>query len=218
MNPRIINTAVPLLCLALLWAVFTQQRHVTRLRVEKQQVMDGFAPADANVSDEPATRPAAAASPELLRLRNEVAQLTARRKELATVRTENERLQARVAERATNAAVARSVSYLRKSDAQFAGYNTPENTMQTVLWAIQNRDITSLTQAFSSEMLEHMPRDGQHLFDDADKITGLTILGRTQMPDGSVQLEIMDNRSDAVEKVPLFLINGQWRIGEPKRD
>jgi hypothetical protein len=29
------------------------------------------------------------------------------------------------------------------------GYNTPEDTLQSLLWAVQNRDLTNLLQAFT---------------------------------------------------------------------
>ena len=89
----------------------------------------------------------------MLRLRNEVHQLTGRQRELAGERDENERLHAQVAARATNAPAADGLppGYILRSKAQFLGYSTPEDTIQSVLWAMQNRDFTNLLQAMTPE-------------------------------------------------------------------
>src|SRR4051812_980272 len=106
MSPRVINPLMVLLAVALLGAVWLQQRRLGGLRDEKQELLALLA-GDAAPADSQGTASITApASSELLRLRSEVAQLTARRKELAAARTENERLQARIAERVRNPAAA----------------------------------------------------------------------------------------------------------------
>jgi len=84
----------------------------------------------------------------LLRLRNEVSRLTGRKRELTGALTENESLRAQLARRATNspAGTGLPAGYIRKNQAKMAGYNTPEDTIQSLLWALNNRDFPNLLQ------------------------------------------------------------------------
>ena len=134
-------------CLATLWGVWDQRSQLAGLRAEQQQAMahlaaraDGTAPAataDAGGAVSAARPAAPAATPELLRLRSEVTRLTERRRELQGVRAENERLRAQLASRTHNGLRGSQSppGYIRKSEARMVGLNTPEDTLQTLLWA-----------------------------------------------------------------------------------
>ena len=41
--------------------------------------------------------------------------------------------------------------YIRKSEARMVGYSTPDDTLQSFLWAIQNRDLTNVLQALAPD-------------------------------------------------------------------
>ena len=41
--------------------------------------------------------------------------------------------------------------YVRKRDARLVGFNTPEDTLQSLLWAIQNHDLAKVLEAFTPD-------------------------------------------------------------------
>src|SRR5205814_6918127 len=126
------------------------------LRAERARLLSQFAARSgpSRPAQETEASPNAAATPsdappvslELLRLRNDVARLAGRRRELAGVRAENERLSVQLAARGTNSSVRTGLppNYMRKAQARLVGYNTPEETVQSFLWAVQNHDFTNL--------------------------------------------------------------------------
>jgi hypothetical protein len=220
MKRILISSALTLMLLVMLWGVYAQQQQLARLRAEQQQSVDRF-----NVSA-PEASTAAAASPavtpsssELLRLRSEVAQLTRQRRDLSAAQAENDRLQTRIAMRVTNKVESAGV-FIRSSEARFSGYSTPEATLQTTVWAMQNHDFTNFVQSFTPEMASDFMKEGrpEEFTKSIDTPPGVRILGRTQMPDGSVQLTIQPENSEKAEKTRFYLINGAWKISEHKED
>ena len=85
---------------------------------------------------------------EVLRLRSQVGQLERRKRELAAVTEESKRLQAQLSTKATNvtSGVALPAGYIRKSEAKYAGFGSPEDSLQSFLWAIEHRDLRTLMQ------------------------------------------------------------------------
>lgn len=84
---------------------------------------------------------------ELLRLRGEFARLHQRQRELGPLQAENKALLARVAAAQANAkpgAVALPPGYLKRQDARFAGFGTPEAALESLFWAVANRDTNTL--------------------------------------------------------------------------
>jgi len=164
---------------------------------------------------------ASIASPELLRLRSELTRLEVQKRELAGVRAENQRLKERLEARASSPEAAPNRAYFTTETARFVGYNSPEDTVQSVFWAIQHRDVTNVLQAFTPQMVEQfqqsMPTQALNelVQGRAAVITNLVILDHTAMPDGSVELSIQTPENQSPEKTRFYLINGQWKIGEP---
>ena len=151
MNRRVLfGGFLAAVCLAILWGVWGQRSELAGLRAEHQQLQAQLAaradspppPATAEPAGPASTSPqqALAVTPELLRLRNEVTRLTERRQALAGVRAENERLRAQLATRGTNGPAGFQLppGYIRKSEARMVGYNSPDDTLQSLLWAVQN--------------------------------------------------------------------------------
>jgi hypothetical protein len=160
----------------------------------------------------------------LLRLRNEVTRLTERRRELAAVRADNERLHAQLVHRGTNGPAGYQLppGYLRKSEARFMGYSSPENTIQSLLWSIQNHDLTNMLQSFSPEKSEQLmaevaesKRPPENFFQDAGALPGMGILSRKQLPDGSVELQV--EMAPGLNPAPIRMrqFGGQWKITAP---
>src|SRR5713101_7976765 len=200
MNKRnVITVLAVVLCTGAVWRVTVQRQELVRVRAEQGRLIALSVPA----SQEPTTQkggdseaqeaanPAEAVPPELLQLRDEVQRLTRRLSELSAVSKEAEQLQAQLQNSQTNSAagVRLPPGYLRKSQAQNVGYNTPEDTMQTFLWALQNRDLTNLTLAFKPETGRRRQFE-RGFVGEASAGPGLGIGSRRQVPDGTIELEV----------------------------
>ena len=189
-------------CLVTLWGVWGQRCQLAGLRAEQQQLLAQVtARADGAASPGTAAPPALVVTPELLRLRNEVTRLTERRLELAGERTENEQLRAQLASRGTNGAGGNQppAGYVRKSEARMVGYNTPDDTLQSFLWAAQNHDLTNFQQAFTPEVAEQIraragesPQSIEGFWNNETGIVGLRIVSREQdASDGSIAVGVV---------------------------
>lgn len=228
MNGRILFSGfLVVVCLATLWGVWGQRSELAGLRAEHQQLQSQLAartdspatPATAETAGPGAATPTPAlvVTPELLRLRNEVTRLTERRRELAAVRGENERLHAQLASRGTNGP---APGYIRKSEARMVGYNSPDDTLQSLLWAIQNHDFTNVLQAFTPEraaQLQARARQSdesvEDLFRDSAALVGMAVVGRKQnTSDGSVDVEVEVLPGMPHTEISFRQINGQWKV------
>ncbi len=222
-------------CLATLWGVWNQRAQVAELRAAQQQLAalvaakaDGpAAPVSAEAVDAASgTRePALVATPELLRLRSEVTRLTGRRRELASVRGEIERLRAQAAARGTNgpAGVQLPPGYIRKREARMVGYNTPEDTLQSLLWAMHNHDLTNVLQALTPEQAEQLRahaggsrESSEDFFRTTAGFVGMRVVKREQEAnDGSITLELEVIPGMPGPRIKFHQINSQWKIAEP---
>jgi hypothetical protein len=232
MNRRIwISTFLLVVWAATLWGIWRQQGQLEGLRTEHRQLQaqlaaDADRPApspnvEAGAAAPETSSPALVVTPELLRLRSEVTQLEERKRELAGVRAENEALRAQFASRGTNrpAGLPLPPGYVRRSEARMVGYGTPDDTIQSLLWAIQRRDLTNLLQAFTPAMAEEIRngiarsnRSTEDYFSEAASLPGMAILGRKELPDGSVELGVVMVPDQASPPIRLRQVNGQWKI------
>jgi hypothetical protein len=236
MNRRVLFSGLLIVaCLAALWGVWGQRSQLAGLHAEQQQLLDQPA-AGAERSTSPGTAdsegagpgtppPTMVVTPEILRLRGEVTRLTERKRELAGVRAENERLRAQLADRGTNAPAGLQLppGYMRKSEARMVGYNSPDDTLQSLLWAIQNRDLTNILQAFAPDRAQQL-RDqaaasrgsSDDFFSQAAGLPGMRILRREPAAsDGSIAMEVEVVPDAPVERVTFRQFNGQWKIDGP---
>jgi hypothetical protein len=157
---------------------------------------------------------------ELLRLRGEVTRLRARLKELSGIRVENEKLRAQLnAARAGGTPAGLPEGYTRRRDAQFAGYGSPEATLQSMLWAIEHQDTNVLFAAFDPEnsrrMREAMTGDGADEFwKQARVVPGWRVVEKQQLvPDGVIlKVEIMPG--EAPQDMRLRLFGNEWKLAE----
>ena len=228
MNKRkVITVLAVVLCTGAVWRVTVQRQELLRVRAEQERLIAlsvpaSQAPTTQNGGDfeaQKAANPAEAVPPELLQLRAEVQRLTRRLSELSAVSKAAEQLQAQLQNSQTNSAagVRLPPGYLRKSQAQNVGYNTPEDTMQTFLWALQNRDLTNLTLSFKPETAERFGRTTmleRGFIGEASAIPGLRIVSRRQEPDGTIELEVEVVPGEQTSTFRLEAINGQWKIAE----
>jgi hypothetical protein len=207
------------LCLGTGWAVMAQRRELVRLRAQQERAAERVESAHSEIDDNkaPANTEALtdADSRELLRLRSEVTRLNARKRELADIVETNKRLGVELRSRSTNVAANQlPPGYIHKSEAQFAGYSSPENTVQSFLWAVHHRDVNALLQSFSPEMSAKLEAHGgtDSFFKSAGPMPGMAIRSRNNLPDGSVELEIEIGPSMPTDKLHLSPINGEWKF------
>jgi hypothetical protein len=233
MNQRVsLGGLLAVVCLAALWVVWGQRSQLAALRAEQQQLLaqlaaraDGPASlraAEAAGASSATPHPALVATPELLRLRSQVTRLTERRRELAGAWPENERLRARLASRGTNGlgGFQLPAGYVRRSEARMVGYSTPDDTLQSLLWAAQNHDLTNLLQAFAPEMAEEIrahlgesPQSIEDFWRDSASLVGARITSRIpDASDGSITVEMEVVPGEDGPRWTFRQVNGQWKI------
>jgi hypothetical protein len=227
MKPRfLVSSLLTLACLAMFWGLLAQRLQLVGLRAEQHRVPDArpnqietSTNAPTNDTAPEISAPALTVTPELLRLRSEVTRLTERRRELVSVATENQRLLAQLASRGSNggAGMKPPPGYVRKSEAQFVGYATPENTLQSFLWALRNHDLTNFSQALAPDVAQELQsgRSPEAFFDQANGLVGLGIVGRRELDDGTVETEVEMIPGLPREHIRFRQINGQWKIAGP---
>ncbi len=217
MNRAWVISCAGVVCLAALSAAIIQGWQVSSLRAEQQRLLAQVAgpgpeaPGSPTVPEGQASGVVATAPPsaERLRLRGEVTRLEARQRELALVRAENERLRLELAAATNNAAgAALPPGYLRRADARMAGCGTPEDTLETLLWALQHEDEDRLAKLFSPIALQ-----GFRSVQGGDHLIGMAIVGKEQMP---VLQQVVLRVLVAPEVPPtrFFLqpVGGEWKI------
>jgi hypothetical protein len=224
------NRALPIglsgaVCLAALWAAIQQGRQLSELRAEQRRwVAELDRPQPSGMAAPPEGRgiggpPAGPASPELLRLRSEVTRLGALQRELTPARAENERLRVQLAAAGTNnAGRALPPGYVRRAEAVMAGYNRPENTLQSLLWAVHHKDRDRVLQAFTPAAAEQLQKAGaEDLLQSVQGLIGMGVVGKELLPDGSVEVRALVAPDLPALSLRLESIGGQWKIAWPPR-
>jgi hypothetical protein len=230
----IITVGFVALCGAALWGILNQGRQVSELRAEEQR-LESARPTTNDLAAETIASPTPEVPRELLQLRAEVARLSQEQRGLAGARTENERLRLQLEERKTNSAARKTAGYIRASEAKWLGYNTPEDTLQSMFWAAQNRNLEKFLEAITPEAAEDVkslfknsdnPEEAARKFFDQEGFPpGFRIIGREQVADGVVALtvQVLKPKSntepgvemDSAEPVRFEQIAGQWKMGKP---
>ena len=180
------------------------------------------APEEKVETSQPPATVQAGPSLELLRLRNQVGQLERRKRELAGLTAENQKLQVQLAAKATNSpggGVALPSGYIRRANAKNVGFGSPEDALQSFLWAIEHRDLPTLLQVFEPSQAEQiaaeLKRSGssEDFFKDAGVVPGLLITERQSKEDGSVDLTVrIDPTDDSTQRMRFKQFDGQWRM------
>ncbi len=217
MNKRVLTiAAVAAVCLAAALAVIAQRRQLSTLQAQKDQLAAQAAgPAD---RIEASSKEPSQASTELLELRNKITQLTQRKNELAGVRPENETLQAQLAGKINNSAAASAPSgFIRKADARWVGTAKPEDTFQSALWALHNRQIDTFLQLLepgSAEKLrQQIGNSPEKFLDDAATIPAMRVSNLQNFGAATMKANLDLGPDDRTPRpIFFFLLNGQWKI------
>lgn len=225
MNPRsFINGVLVLASLGLISTTLLRARQTARMKAEAFQTLaemtaqaaPGAAAASPGAAAESGQRSEADLL-ELMRLRNEVAQLRQRQRELANAQAENNALRQRVAAAPASAsAVALPPGYIRRKDAQLAGYQTPEAALQSFIWAIANKNTNTLCQVLdreaASNLFEDLHRKGPDEFwKEVSIIPGFRIIGNRANSENSSELTVEFAPGDE-QKITAMKNGEEWKL------
>src|SRR5215471_19238093 len=222
MNTRSLTIAVSTTTLLLLIIVAGAQNHrASTLHAEQMALLtQSNQPAPATQPDAVnATRDSdsttSPTSPELLQLRSQVGQLMQRRHELQTERTENEHLRGLVSVAGTNAPL--PAGYIRRKQARWVGQNTPDNTLESFLWAVENRNTTKLLSLLAPRSADELNKaiadQGDAFFNGASMVPGMHIVSHKRLADGSIEATIEVMPGQPVDEPCIFrMIDGQWKM------
>ncbi len=137
---------------------------------------------------------------------------------LLPVRAEHDRLVLELAARGTNAS-GLPRNFIRKSEARLVGYNSPEATLQSFLYAIRNRDLTNFFQAFTPEGVSRLKSQGlespdrlEKLFDESQDLIGLSILDREQRQQDLIAANVQILPGLPPTQILFRLVNSQWKM------
>lgn len=155
---------------------------------------------------------------ELLRLRGEITRMRERVRGMAGVRAENQQLKARLQQPVhTDGRQGLPAGYQHRRAAQFAGYGSPEATIQSLLWATENRDTNALFAAFDTEQSQAMrnalARDDGGAFWNALRVVPgwrITSGGRRGADQAFLTVEFMPGAPP--QDMYLRLIGNEWKI------
>ncbi len=176
---------------------------------------------------------AAAEKLELLKLRNEVRQLRENTKELeklraelATARAETSRL--RTAQTSNAATPTNAPGFVGKEGWRFAGYSSPETTVQSLLYSMASGDYDAFIAGVAPADRETFLKEGDltrekftaESTQGSDKIAGYRILGReASSTDEKVVLsvEVLEVNGKSKPQSMVFIRDGQeWRMTHRK--
>ena len=216
---RKLSALLFLLSILAIAGVFVQRSRLASLSLQLDQLIQARrnlagARMSEPIKQEGAGNPAAvnSGSSELLRLRNQVSQLNSQLRELGAVTVENQRLREEISKRGAN-------SYIRRSEAQMAGYNTPADTVQTFLWSLQHHDVKTLLESFTREgssMIDGTAggdgRSIEHFFQQAEALVGIRLGNPEQLPDGSIRISGQVGPGLPELNLRFEKVAGQWKI------
>jgi hypothetical protein len=213
-------------CGASVIAVLVRANDLRALRAEPSRNLESTstAPSDAGpaASIDPSPGTPSSNSMEVLKLRDEIGQLNRRKVELAQWATEAQRLRAELARSAGDTGYKLPANFIRRAQAKDVGMNSPENTLQTFVWALQNRDFTRLLATMTPTAAERVQsqfqqggRTPESLFKEAEVLPGFGVNGREDLPDGTVQLDTQLIPGQPSVKLRFELMDSAWRLSTP---
>jgi hypothetical protein len=207
----------------------TRQLRASLAAMESERTNPTSGPAEA----------ALATSPELMRLRGEVAQLRRQTNEMKALEAENTKLKSAVAS-ATRPAAAQPQAkpvgdnattqplLVPRETWAFAGYASPEDTLKTAVWAMSNGDPNSFLAALSPTERANMERQWQGKTEEQigaesrremEKLTGFRILDRQVVSDDEVVLRVFAEGDEGdVRKMRMKRFGSDWKFDGVAKD
>ena len=220
MNPIRLAILIGLVLLTIVGSsAVTQRRRILELRQQMERQVALARSASVVVPD-----PAAAVQVvplteaeklELLRLRSEVARLR------QAAKTPNTGIRSGSVGRTDEVTVfRRPKGYQMAAQTHFAGFDTPENTLESFLWALRNRDTNRMFEALTAESGQIISagltqaENGDPIEQIVKMIPGFRIRSADAISDHHVELEVqIDPRSETrTEKMSFDRVDGLWKL------
>jgi hypothetical protein len=237
---------VTVLVIGLTAAVLFQTVRFSRLSEQNRQLQEEIAALRASASVPAETTAAAPANPlsdeertELLRLRNQAAQLRSATNELQQARSqadrlreENRALNARVAASSAigTAAAARSSAPIHPRESwQFSGYATPEAALQSTLHAISTANYNGIMASLTPQEAQRLQREmdagnkspeevAEKIRSEMAKATSYQVLESREVSPNQAVLLIYAGGEEKVQRVMLQKTGDEWKFaGAAKR-
>jgi hypothetical protein len=229
MNSRfLLNSILGLGCAALILAVAFQaqttvslqtKERALRSQMEAQSLITDTTPALATETNASALSTSELTDRqvmELMRLRNETAQLRKQRRELDSATAESILLRNRMATNTPGKGLL-PPGYTRKRDAQFAGAGTPEAALQSFLYAIAKRDTHTLYQVIGGEFQRQfnttLQADNVEKFwNEVEALPGARVIKSTARSDTEIVLDV--EFLPGMDAQPLIFIKSgsDWKL------
>jgi hypothetical protein len=217
---------------ALAAAVVTQTLRVSRLNAQNDALRQQLQTAEARAA-EASNRPVQATVPatseedrsELLRLRNQAAQLKQATNELQKLRAQVQQLQAASQPAATapapNPNTPAATGPVPRESWAFAGYATPEATLQSAIFAMSQGDYQTFLGAMTPEEAARMQQSSQGKTPEqiaeegrreTARIKSFQVLGREDLAPDRVMLQVYADGGDSkVQRVMMQKIGEEWK-------
>jgi hypothetical protein len=108
-----------------------------------------------------------------------------------------------------------------KSELAFAGYQTPEATLKTTLWAMSNGDTDAFMACYTPEgravfenqwrgrSKEALKEEGKQHF---GRITGIKVVNEEKISDSRVVLTLFTEGENRTDKMSLVKIGDEWKM------
>jgi hypothetical protein len=164
---------------------------------------------------------------DLAKLRNEVSQLRTKQGELAAARAENERL---LQAKQTRAAAPREAppGFVAKEQLRNAGYETPEDAIQTFFWAMREGSLELAMQSFApgqwdriqfeklsaekrAQEEEKFKRDEKRAM---EHFNDFSVARKEQTSEDTVVLHVHSSISTNTAKFQLKRFGSEWKLSE----
>jgi len=227
---------IAVLVMALVAGIVVQSMRVSKLKTQNEALRQQVAAlqAQADHLSSQASQPAAPAATdedrgELLRLRNQAAQLKQVTNELQRLRTQVQQLQAasqqvRAAPATppaadSNAAVTATGPVPRESWA-FAGYATPEATLQSALFAMSQGDYQTFLASMSPEEAARMQKSfegktPEQIAEEGRRETAnarsFQILAKQELAPDRVMLNVFVAGEDRAQRIIMQKVGEEWK-------
>ncbi|MGV3774842.1 MAG: hypothetical protein ACO1QB_18235 [Verrucomicrobiales bacterium] len=167
---------------------------------------------------------------ELLTLRGEVTQLKGEAKQAQALRQQNQSLTAANQQLRNAAAQAQNQQQplqnepdtFTKESWTFAGYDTPESTLISAIWAMKEGDPKLYFESLAPEEQERIAKTWEDKDLDAvaakqkgdvEKITSIKVLEKQQLSEHEVQMSVYIEGVDRMEKVVMKRSDDGWKFG-----
>jgi hypothetical protein len=165
---------------------------------------------------------------ELPRLRGELQQLRKATNELAKLREENQQLKSRgVAVASILSAPADQGTSFKKENWAFAGYATPDSTLQSMVWAMSQGDMKTFLAGVSPEGRAMLEKEWENKTEaqiadegrkEMEKTTGYHILDRKTVSNEEVELQMVMDGENHIEKISMKKYGNEWKFAGPTRE